>query len=124
MAKERLSRLQKQILKVLLEISVDFKDRGLIKKDDIPYDGFPCLSILGHLTSRVSDKYYDNLFGAAGIGARYLKNVVISRKASVAMSRSIRNLDKKGLVMLYEISEEVRLTKKGAGVAKNICNSQ
>ena len=120
MAKERFSRLQKQVLKALLEISAEFKKRGLVKKDDRFYEGYPSLNIPGYLISKVSDKYYDGLFNTAGVGARYLKNVVISRKASVAISRSLRNLDKKRLVILYEISQEVRLTKKGAEIAKNI----
>jgi len=119
MAKERLSRLQKQILKILLDITVELKERDLIKKDDLNYDGYPSISIPGHLISRVSNKYYDKLFGIAGAGARYLKNVVISRKATVAIARSLRNLHKKGLAILYEISEEVRLTKKGAEIAKD-----
>ncbi|MFC1708552.1 hypothetical protein ACFL2J_00635 [Candidatus Omnitrophota bacterium] len=119
MAAERLSRLQKQILRSLLEISLDFKERGLLRQDDMHYEGFPSLSIPGYLTSRVSDRYYDKLFRAGGVGARYLKNVVISRKASVAISRSLRSLHKKGLVVLYEISEEARLTSKGAEAAKS-----
>ena len=92
MSKERLSKLQKYILKSLLQITEDFKNRGIIKKEDANYDGYPSLNISGYLSSRVSEKYYDELFSVGGSGARFLKNVLISRKASVAISRSLRNL--------------------------------
>jgi hypothetical protein len=120
MAKERLSKLQKHILKTLSEVTEDYRNRGLSKEDDVPYGGYPSLSISGHLNSKVSDRYYDELFNTGGMGARFLKNVVISRKASVAISRSLRNLHRKGLVILYEISGEARLTAKGADVARKI----
>ena len=120
MTAERLSQLQKYILKTLWEAFADFRDRGLIKEDDKNYEGFPSLSIPTYLISRVSDKYYGDLLGAGGVGARYLKNVVIARKATVAIARSLRNLHKKGLVIHYEISEEVRLTAQGAEVAKGL----
>jgi hypothetical protein len=118
MPEERLSKLQKQILKILSEATSDFKERGLIKQDDVHYGGYPSVSISGYLSPKVSDKYYDDLLGGVGIGARYLKNVVIARKASVAVARSLRNLHEKGLVIFYEISQEARLTKKGEDIIR------
>ena len=61
MATERLSRLQKQILKALLEKSAELKERGLIKQDNMHYEGYPSLSISGHLIVKVADRYYDLL---------------------------------------------------------------
>ncbi|MFH1621888.1 MAG: hypothetical protein ABIA97_02060 [Candidatus Omnitrophota bacterium] len=120
MAPERISKLQKQILKTISEISRDFRERGFLKKEDVYHDSFPSLSISGYLISKVSDKYYDGLLSMAGVGARFLKNVVITRKANVAILRSLRNLYKKGFVVLYEISGEVRLTKEGEKKAQSI----
>jgi len=91
MSSERLSKLQKQILKTMSEISRDFRERGFLKKEDVYHDSFPSLSISGYLISKVSNKYYDGLLGVGGVGARFLKNVVIARKASVAVLRSLRN---------------------------------
>ena len=116
MSKERLSRLQKEILRALLEISQQRKE-GNVGGNQINSD-YPAVNIALHLTSKVIDKYYAKLLNTLGNSARYLKNVILTRKASVAISRSLVNLDKKGYVKLFEISQEVSLTEKGAEIAK------
>lgn len=117
MAKERLSRLQKDILKILLEISQQRKQECYVGGVQIISE-YPAVNIALNLTSKVIDRYYAKLLNSLGSSARYLKNVILTRKATVAISRSLVNLDKKGLVKLFEISQEVSLTQNGAEVAK------
>jgi len=108
-SKERLSKLQNTILNELYSESID--------------QNVPCCH--KYLKCGIASSYYGEIDYYSGVGSYYRDSEKVDRSGAiyVSISRSLRNLAKKKLIILYLTKRSnqisgVKLTRKGKSVVE------